>query len=153
MRNDPTECHEGLLLEYGHTVGHALELSQVGLAHGHAVALGMRVAGQIAAGRGLMDPEQLRRHDELIDRVEGCSHPPAAVGMEYLCRLLKSDNKRGRIACQEDEVAMILLAGIGRPVRTGTLPLVPVHLSEVVEAILALGWEQPVRAAAIGSPT
>lgn len=51
------------VLNYGHTVGHALERT-LGLRHGEAVAIGMDVAARIALARGLMtagERDQQRR--------------------------------------------------------------------------------------------
>lgn len=50
---DPFETGERRTLNLGHTIGHALEVeSRYRLAHGAAVALGLRVVAAIAAGRG-----------------------------------------------------------------------------------------------------
>jgi len=50
---DPYESGERRTLNLGHTIGHALEIeSRYRLAHGSAVALGMRAATAIAARRG-----------------------------------------------------------------------------------------------------
>ncbi len=50
---DPTEQGERRLLNLGHTLGHALEAeSDYTLAHGAAVALGLRSVAAIADGRG-----------------------------------------------------------------------------------------------------
>lgn len=50
---DPYEAGERRILNLGHTIGHALEVeSGYRLAHGAAVALGMRAVAAIAAGRG-----------------------------------------------------------------------------------------------------
>jgi 3-dehydroquinate synthetase/shikimate kinase len=70
---DPFEAGERRTLNLGHTVGHALEVeSRFRLAHGSAVALGMRVAASIAAGRG-GDAGLLARLDELLDSL-GFTH-------------------------------------------------------------------------------
>jgi shikimate kinase/3-dehydroquinate synthase len=53
VRRDPFETCERRQLNLGHTLGHALEIeSGYRLAHGGAVALGMRAATAIALGRG-----------------------------------------------------------------------------------------------------
>lgn len=63
---DPFESGERRTLNLGHTVGHALEAaSGYRLAHGPAVAIGMRAAAAIAAGRGA-DAEIPGRLDELL---------------------------------------------------------------------------------------
>lgn len=50
---DPFETRERRTLNLGHTIGHALEIeSGYRLAHGAAVALGLRAVATIAAGRG-----------------------------------------------------------------------------------------------------
>src|SRR4029077_1442979 len=52
--SDPRESGRRATLNYGHTVGHALETaSGYRLSHGAAVAVGMRAAGLIARGRGM----------------------------------------------------------------------------------------------------
>jgi len=53
VRRDPFEEGERRQLNLGHTLGHALEVeSGYRLPHGAAVALGLRAAAAIAAGRG-----------------------------------------------------------------------------------------------------
>jgi len=53
VSRDPYETGERRLLNLGHTLGHALEVeSGYRLAHGSAVALGMRAVAAIAAARG-----------------------------------------------------------------------------------------------------
>lgn len=58
------------LLNFGHTLGHAIEaeFGYRGLRHGDAVAHGMRFVLRLALGRGL-DPEFAGRFSRLIDRM------------------------------------------------------------------------------------
>ena len=58
------------LLNFGHTLGHAIEaeFGYRGLRHGDAVAHGMRFVLRLALGRGL-DPEFTERFRRLIDRM------------------------------------------------------------------------------------
>jgi 3-dehydroquinate synthetase/shikimate kinase len=63
---DPFETGERRTLNLGHTIGHALEVeSRYRLGHGSAVALGMRAAAEIAAGRGA-DRDLRDRLDALL---------------------------------------------------------------------------------------
>jgi len=55
------------ILNYGHTVGHALE-SLLGLAHGRAVALGMIAEARIAQRRGLIGRAVADRQERLLER-------------------------------------------------------------------------------------
>jgi shikimate kinase/3-dehydroquinate synthase len=64
---DPFELGERRTLNLGHTVGHALEVeSGYRLAHGSAVALGLRVVAAIAAGRGA-DADLSARLDAVLE--------------------------------------------------------------------------------------
>lgn len=67
------------LLNFGHTLGHAIEseFGYQGLRHGDAVAHGMRFALRLALRRGL-DPEFAARMDRMIDRLA----PPDLGSME-----------------------------------------------------------------------
>jgi 3-dehydroquinate synthetase len=63
---DPFEANERRTLNLGHTIGHALEVeSGYRLAHGAAVALGMRAVAAIAERRGA-DPELGSRLDAVL---------------------------------------------------------------------------------------
>jgi 3-dehydroquinate synthetase len=57
------------VLNYGHTVGHAIEAaSGYKVHHGRAVAAGMRAAVRISAALKLCDPSLIRFQDELLGR-------------------------------------------------------------------------------------
>lgn len=69
MATDPKEHAEGLVLQYGHTVGHPIEhLSGYRLTHGECVALGMRIAVKVARALGACDDATVAAHEALIDR-------------------------------------------------------------------------------------
>jgi 3-dehydroquinate synthetase len=64
---DPFETGERRKLNLGHTLGHALEIeSGYTLAHGAAVALGVRAVANIAARRGAQ-PDLPQRIDSVLD--------------------------------------------------------------------------------------
>lgn len=57
---DPTEQGERALLNFGHTLGHAIEkLMNFTLLHGQCVALGCVAAAQLSAGRGALSGEEV----------------------------------------------------------------------------------------------
>jgi 3-dehydroquinate synthase len=68
---DETEAELRAVLNYGHTVGHALEAvtGYSRWAHGEAVALGIAVAARIAERLGLADAETTRRQVRLLEAI------------------------------------------------------------------------------------
>ena len=69
VERDPYEEGERRVLNLGHTIGHALEVvSRYRLAHGVAVALGLRAVATIAAGRGA-EPDLPGRIDTLLNQL------------------------------------------------------------------------------------
>lgn len=59
VEQDPTEQGERMLLNYGHTLGHAIEkLKDFNLLHGECVALGALAAMRISNLRGLIPAEE-----------------------------------------------------------------------------------------------
>lgn len=141
LLNDPFEKREGLALEYGHTVGHAIELAHH-ITHGHAVGLGMLVAARIARARGWLSADEEALHERLLT---GCGAPVRLFSADIprLVSLIRGDNKRGRIPLQADEFAFVLLQGIGRVAESGALPLCAVREEELVEAFSVLTSGQP----------
>lgn len=71
IAQDPYEDDLCRSLNFGHTIGHAVEtVTGYGpVLHGEAVAFGMACAARIAERRGLLDPAMLRRITELLSAV------------------------------------------------------------------------------------
>lgn len=141
MARDKYERTNALVLEYGHTVGHAIELLHAravpvgqSIAHGEAVGIGMRIAGVIARNRGMSEGDW-RAHEELLDLGGVDRHVPIGVRICEIPEQLLRDNKRGLIPTGRDEVAMILLEALGKPVWTNGLPLTAVSIAEIETAL------------------
>jgi len=132
---DEREAGVGIVLEYGHTIGHALELEDIDLCHGHAVAFGMRAAARIARWRGWLSDQDVFIHDELIKSAGVPDCLPNGVDPKRVLRRIQLDNKRGRIRLNTGQVGMVLLQAIGQPAMTDGNPLVPVDIQEIVEAL------------------
>jgi 3-dehydroquinate synthase len=84
------------ILNYGHTIGHAIEAatSYKRYRHGEAVLLGMIAAGELAARRGLWESTiDRQRHDALIERL---GVPPGIgdVDPATITERTKADKKR-----------------------------------------------------------
>ncbi|MDO5348464.1 MAG: 3-dehydroquinate synthase [Lachnospiraceae bacterium] len=59
---DPTEKGDRALLNFGHTLGHAIEkLKEFTMPHGHCVAVGFLAASEISARRGYLTREELNQ--------------------------------------------------------------------------------------------
>lgn len=70
VEKDPDEKGLRKVLNYGHTVGHAIEsLSEYSLRHGECVSIGMNVAGRISNKMGYMDMADVERQNKLLKRV------------------------------------------------------------------------------------
>jgi 3-dehydroquinate synthase len=98
-----------LLLNYGHTLGHALEA--VGRyrrwLHGEAVALGMAVAGRLSAGLGWLSQRDLERQEALLERF-GLPQRLRRVSAAAVMAHMKLDKK-----ASAGRPAFVLTRGVG----------------------------------------
>jgi 3-dehydroquinate synthase/2-deoxy-scyllo-inosose synthase len=145
MRYDAYEQGTGLVLEYGHTVGHAIELCDArrrgvdAIAHGEAIALGALVAAHVSAALGHLDKEAVAVHQELVEILGVKERIPIDVPRDEILAALRRDSKRGFLSVGSDEVAFVLLRALGEPLGDGERPLVPVPLRLVAEVLDELG--------------
>lgn len=92
---DERESGERMLLNLGHTVGHAVELvSQYALNHGYAVAIGISVEAEIAVARGWL-PEETRDVIRRTLRSHGLPTVPPDYDREEILSILGHDKKHG----------------------------------------------------------
>jgi 3-dehydroquinate synthase len=91
---DPYEKNQRRMLNYGHTIGHAVEAaSGYALLHGEAVAVGIVAAGLIENEMGLSQPGRLDRIHGIFEKIGVPVKPPASVDEKKLIDLLKYDKK------------------------------------------------------------
>jgi shikimate kinase/3-dehydroquinate synthase len=124
---DETERGPREVLNYGHTVGHAIEAMMKGaLVHGEAIAIGMAVEAQLARRLGLLDAGACERQARLLETLGLPTRVPAVNTGEVL-DAMRLDKKRreGRIRCSLPE-------GIGR-MRLG-VDVPAALLEEVIDA-------------------
>lgn len=70
VERDEKEADLRKVLNFGHTVGHAIEtLADFQLLHGHAVALGMRYECALAVASGFLLADDATRINRLLDRI------------------------------------------------------------------------------------
>lgn len=98
------------ILNYGHTIGHAVE-SLTGyrvVNHGEGVAIGMIAAGLIAVEMGLWDRESHDRQVALIEKAGLPTRLPDGMDLDAIVDTLRSDKK-----VKEGKVRFVLPRQIG----------------------------------------
>jgi 5-deoxy-5-amino-3-dehydroquinate synthase len=82
------------LLNYGHTLGHALELATgFRLRHGEAVAVGTVFAGRLAGALGRIGPERVAEHLAVVQHYGLPWQLPAGLDGDALIELMRLDKK------------------------------------------------------------
>jgi 3-dehydroquinate synthase len=96
------------VMNFGHTVGHAVEaVSGLRLKHGQAVAIGMMAAAKISARMGLLDSSEVVRLEKLLVAA-GLPVKMPEVDREAIIEAMRHDKKvRG------DKIRFVLLKSIG----------------------------------------
>jgi 3-dehydroquinate synthase/2-deoxy-scyllo-inosose synthase len=116
MAGDPRETGPAMALEYGHTIGHALELlTPGGLPHGLAVGMGILAAARIAGELGYLTASDQHAHRILLERAGAAATLPYRIPAKDVLAALHTDNKRGYRHPQPATVDMILLDALGTP--------------------------------------
>lgn len=82
-------------LNYGHTIGHAIEsvTNYTVVNHGEAVGLGMVAAGQLAVKLHLWTAAEAQRQDATIAQADLALDLPAGIDLDAMIKTLKSDKK------------------------------------------------------------
>jgi 3-dehydroquinate synthase len=126
---DPTEKGPRKLLNFGHTVGHAietysLESSTRSLLHGEAIAVGMLCECFMSFQKGWLTEDELA---EIRDYIMGLFKPYDFDDMAYhrLIELMKNDKKN-----QNGVINFTMLKGIGNGVHDQTA-----HSDQIISAL------------------
>jgi 3-dehydroquinate synthetase len=136
MKADPFEKGPALVLEYGHTVGHAAELLSSGsFGHGLAIGVGGLVAARIAASLDFGDPDVEKMHERLLTLNGAPTRFPASITADRLMDVIRLDNKRGYVPPKPGCIDMVLLDGPGLPHHTGDSYITQVRQDVVLAAI------------------
>ena len=81
------------ILNYGHTIGHAVEsVSDFKIQHGEAVAIGMLAAARISNKLGILDKNEVGRLKEVIARA-GLPTQIPTLQLEKIIQAMKHDKK------------------------------------------------------------
>lgn len=94
MKSDFSEEREGLVLQYGHEIGHAVEfLSGFKFYHGEAVVIGMRASAELAHLLGIADREVVEQHIALARRYGFEVDIPSSISTDAIIESLKFSKK------------------------------------------------------------
>lgn len=129
VSKDEKEAGLRAILNYGHTIGHAVE-SLTGyrvVNHGEAVAIGMVAAGRIAVALGLWPQDATDRQLSLIQRVGLPTNLPLGLEVEPIVAALQTDKK-----VQFGKVRFVLPTQIGAAIVTDQVP------ADVIRQVLQL---------------
>ncbi len=110
VSRDEFEQGERITLNYGHTLGHAIEKLASGwsLLHGEAVAIGMHAAARIAASMGLCDEALVERQRRLLEAYGLAVAVPAGLDVEAALATAMRDKK-----VQAKRIRWVLPTAIG----------------------------------------
>ena len=130
VAEDELEAGRRAILNYGHTVGHALEAAtDYALPHGEAVSAGMVAAAQLARER--LGADLVALHEDLLS----CAGLPLrvpAVEIENVLAALSRDKKR---RTGDARHRFVLLEGVGRPI--WGVPVAEEEARRAIEAVVA----------------
>jgi len=113
------EREQGLrrILNFGHTLGHALEaLSDYALPHGEGVALGMIAAAKLSARMHYLSEDELTRVERVIAQAGLPTRISAALDSKAVIARLKMDKKK-----KGDVIHFVLIKKLGMPFVNGSI--------------------------------
>ncbi|MEM8832220.1 MAG: 3-dehydroquinate synthase [Cyanobacteria bacterium P01_G01_bin.19] len=115
VSQDEKESGIRAILNYGHTIGHAVEslTNYKQFVHGEAVAIGMVAAGKIAVRMGLWTDAEAKLQNVLIAKTGLPTDIPTKITSEAILETIKSDKK-----VKAGKVRFILPTAIGKVIIT-----------------------------------
>lgn len=129
VENDPKEQGERALLNFGHTLGHAIEkLMNFQMLHGECVSVGMVAAAKLSLLRGMIQKEDFALVVETLQSV----HLPitvAGLNAQDIIAVSKSDKKM-----DSGQIRFILLQKMGHAAIT--TDVTDEEMSEALQAVL-----------------
>lgn len=110
LAKDISEKAFGMVLEYGHTFGHAIEFYSDGkISHGIAVAKGMCVAAELSHTLGYLSEEEVDKHYHFFGEKLGLDlNIPEEITVDNIMSTILADNKK-----TAEGVKYVLLEKIG----------------------------------------
>ena len=94
VASDERESGRRMLLNYGHTLAHALEIAGgFGLRHGEAVAVGLVYAAEVALRLGRIDGDRVAEHRQVVSAYGLSASLPEGIEAGELIDLFGRDKK------------------------------------------------------------
>ncbi|MDD5644767.1 MAG: 3-dehydroquinate synthase [bacterium] len=112
VSKDEKEAGLRAILNYGHTIAHAIESlsSYKSILHGQAVSIGMSVAGRIAVYKGLFPEKELNRQNKLLE-ASGLPVSQSRFSATEIVKALKNDKK-----IKDGKIRFVLPVKIGEAI-------------------------------------
>ena len=108
VENDPTEKGDRALLNFGHTLGHAVEkLKNFEMLHGQCVAVGAVAAMKLSAMRGNVLEEDVANSEKCFEKF-GLPVRAEGITAEQILQISKSDKKM-----EAGKIKFVLLQEVG----------------------------------------
>ena len=124
VAQDPRETDRRRVLNFGHTLGHALEtLPGARSTHGEAVGTGMMFAARLAVERGVCTSEEAMRLVRFLSRLGFAPEWPTDRTAELLDRIAADKKNRG------GRVHMVL------PVCPGEVTMAPIATEDLIRCL------------------
>jgi 3-dehydroquinate synthase len=110
VSEDLTESGLREILNYGHTLGHAIEkLEGFRWRHGHAISVGMVYVAELARQAGRLDPDTAGRHRQVLESLGLPVSYPAHAWPDLLATMRVDKKSRGA------RLRFVVLDGLARP--------------------------------------
>ena len=108
VQKDENESDLRRILNFGHTIGHAIERNK-GVLHGEAVSTGMVLAARLSHIQGLLSASEVDRVEQLVS----AAGLPASMDLDPLeiYQNIRKDKKKSG-----EEVHFVLLKGLGNTI-------------------------------------
>ena len=116
VERDERESDLRKILNFGHTIGHAVEnLSDYTISHGDAISIGMVAEGRLALEMGLWKEKELENLTTLINKAGLPTEMPESMDIVDIINAMRLDKKsRG------GSIEMVLPKSIGKMAATGS---------------------------------
>ena len=121
VQQDEFEKNERMILNFGHTLAHAIELNS-NTAHGFAVSAGMMFALKISQHFGFVSSAEISRVENLLSRLGLPLH--IDIDNEILFKTIAGDKKKNA-----DEIKFVMLE------KTGKAMVKPLKISDLEQLI------------------